>query len=74
MSTNWPFALAVCILLNASRVSAEPLATELKSRSATEGLGLASFLSSSGVKCDVFRWECGKSHGQGTWTGRPLRY
>jgi WD40 repeat protein len=54
MSTNWPFALAVCILLNASRVSAEPLATELKSRSATEGLGLASFLSSSGLNVTYF--------------------
>jgi WD40 repeat protein len=54
MNANRLLALALSILLNAGYVRAEPFAAELKSRSSSEGLGLASFLGSSGLNVTYF--------------------
>jgi WD40 repeat protein len=54
MNTSWLFTLTVSSLLTACCVRAEPLAAELKSRSGSEGLGLASFLSNSGLNVMYF--------------------
>jgi hypothetical protein len=45
---------ALCLVLNVGGMGAEPLAAELKSRSASEGLGLASFLGGSQLSVTYF--------------------